>query len=567
MLRWERSYLMNGYKDKVINYGIPILLSVVLATLLQLPQLLNHLGLVGADTIFHFSRFYDTAQQIQNHNFSYFQMNYGMGKTGRIVNAIYGPFFAYLLGALLLVAGSWLRFQILLVYLLFIISGIGMYRLCIKLKMSQYVASIVTSLFLLNGYICYWIPSNSFNAWGAALMPYILMQGVALFNDGKKHFNWISLAITMAIVGQVHLLSTLLSVLVLIPFFIYGLISTTDKRKMWRDTIKAVVLCLLLTANVWGAFLVLYPNNLMGAPLDFSPVLTALRLKAVGTITAWVQIQEVMILLFSLQILYVILNYRSLKLNVFFTIEGAIFLFISSDLFPWQFIQKHYPAVSNYFQFPNRFTAIAYPLLFVGIGLTVKRLTKKYDLQIKILVEVLLIMICLFNFKADLRENILKVNEAKANVERINDFRNKDLTAIIDKNHTGNPDYLPLNARKNSWDIAGMVSAKLNDDKGYNKRALSGGKLKIEWQSNKNKQTNLPITVYSQSQLNVNGKKVNPKLNEIGMPQVTAKVGENTAILSFKTPIWFTVLLYISILGWVIMMIYGVFRLVKIIKK
>ncbi len=60
---------------------------------------------------------------------------------------------------------------------------------------------------------------------------------------------------------------------------------------------------------------------------------------------------------------------------------------------------------------------------------------------------------------------------------------------------------------------------------------------------------------------------MNPKLNEIGMPQVTAKVGENTAILSFKTPIWFTVLLYISILGWIIMMIYGVFRLVKIIKK
>lgn len=91
--------------------------------------------------------------------------------------------------------------------------------------------------------------------------------------------------------------------------------------------------------------------------------------------------------------------------------------------------------------------------------------------------------------------------------------------------------------------------------------------MQLKWNEAKAKLVTLPIFMYRQSQLNVNGKKVNPKLNEIGMPQVTAKVGENTAILSFKTPTWFTALLCISILGWVIMMIYGVFRLVKIIKK
>ena len=558
---------MTEYRDKLIDYGIPVILSLVLATLLQLPQLANHVGLIGADTVFHFSRFYDTAQQIQNHNFSYFQMNYGMGETGRIVNAIYGPFFAYVLGALLLVAGSWLRFQILLVYLLFVISGIGMYQLGIKLKMSRVVATILASLFLLTGYIYYWIPSNSFYAWGAALMPYVLMQGVALFNDGKRRFNWINLALTMAIVGQVHLLSTLLAILVLIPFFIYGLLSTADKKRMWRDTVKAVMLCLILTANVWGAFLVLYPTNLMGAPLDFSPVLTALRLKSAGTITAWVQIQEVIILLFALQLLYVTLNYKKLKLNLFFTIEGTIFLFVSSDLFPWQFVQRHYPAVSNYFQFPNRFTAIAYPLLFIGIGLTVKRLTEKYDFQFKFLVEAFLIIVCLFNFRADFQETTQKVNDVKPNIERLNDFRDKNLTGIINKNHTGNPDYLPLKEKKNSWDIAGIVSEKLNKDNGYNKQAISGGRLKIEWQGDQDKQTILPITIYNQSRLLVNGKKINPKLNEIGMPIVQSKRGKNTAILSFKTPAWFTTLLYISILGWVMMLIYGVFKLVKIAKK
>ena len=172
---------MNKYKEKLVEYSLPLMLSILLATILQIPQLFNHVALTGSDTIFHFSRFYDTAQQIKNHNFFYFQMNYGMGETGRIVNAIYGPFFAYLMGSLLLIAGSWFNYQIILVYLIFIIAGLGMYILARKVKLSRPVALIISTLFLLCGYISYWIPSNSFNAWGAALMPYVLIQGINLF--------------------------------------------------------------------------------------------------------------------------------------------------------------------------------------------------------------------------------------------------------------------------------------------------------------------------------------------------------------------------------------------------
>lgn len=76
---------MNKCKDKLVEYGEPLILSVLLATILQIPELINHVALTGSDTIFHFSRFYDTAQQIRNHNFSYFQMNYGMGENRKLV--------------------------------------------------------------------------------------------------------------------------------------------------------------------------------------------------------------------------------------------------------------------------------------------------------------------------------------------------------------------------------------------------------------------------------------------------------------------------------------------------
>src|SRR5699024_1367611 len=143
--------------------------------------------------------------------------------------AIYGPFFAYLMGSLLLSAGSWFNYQIILVYLIFIVAGFGMYILARKVKLSRTVALIVSTLFLLCGYISYWIESTSFNGWGAALITYVLIQGINLFNDDKKHFNWISLAIMMAIVAQFHLLSTLKAILGLNPLYVYGLVTTKNK--------------------------------------------------------------------------------------------------------------------------------------------------------------------------------------------------------------------------------------------------------------------------------------------------------------------------------------------------
>ena len=69
--------------------------------------------------------------------------------------------------------------------------------------------------------------------------------------------------------------------------------------------------------------------------------------------------------------------------------------------------------------------------------------------------------------------------------------------------------------------------------------------------------------MYHQSELSINGKKVKPKLNVIGMPQIKAKKGENVAILSFKTPIAFKGLLCVTIIGWLGILIYSMVSLFK----
>ena len=562
-----KNHSVEKYKNKIIDYLIPIILSLVIATVLIWTELTTRSGLTLDDTAFHFHRFYDTYQQIQNHNFSYFQMNYGMGESGRIVNALYGPFFAYLMGSLLLFCSSWLRFQILITYLIFLVGGLGIYRLSRKVKISQVVSSIVTALFLTTGYIAYWPRSNAFNSWGAVLIPFVLIQGINLLNNHKTRFSWISLGIVMAIVAQIHLLSTFFSILALIPFFIYGLVFSENKRQMWIDVFKAVGLFIVLTANVWGAFLLLYPTNQMASPIDYSPVLTAVNLSVAGTSTMWTSITEVTLLLFIVQLIYVIFNFKSSKLNTFVTLEGLVFLYLSSNLFPWQFVKDTLPAVTGYLQFPNRFTVVAYPLLFLGIGLTLNELIKSHGKKLGMIASALAIVVVLFNVRADFNEINNNITYNKGITSNAKEMKEKGLAPYINKVEINSPDYLPVRKKIKSSDITGMLMSMSPQKNNFEKKALSNGRLELTWKDSTSKVTTLPIFIYKQSELSLNNKVIKPKVNEIGMPQVQSRKGKNTAILSFKTPIWFTILLYISILSWVLLIIYGVFRWVKIIKK
>lgn len=562
-----KNHSVEKYKNKIIDYLIPIILSLVIATVLIWTELTTRSGLTLDDTAFHFHRFYDTYQQIQNHNFSYFQMNYGMGESGRIVNALYGPFFAYLMGSLLLFCSSWLRFQILITYLIFLVGGLGIYRLSRKVKISQVVSSIVTALFLTTGYIAYWPRSNAFNSWGAVLIPFVLIQGINLLNNHKTRFSWISLGIVMAIVAQIHLLSTFFSILALIPFFIYGLVLSENKRQMWIDVFKAVGLFIVLTANVWGAFLLLYPTNQMASPIDYSPVLTAVNLSVAGTSTMWTSITEVTLLLFIVQLIYVIFNFKSSKLNTFVTLEGIVFLYLSSNLFPWQFVKDTLPAVTGYLQFPNRFTVVAYPLLFLGIGLTLNELIKSHGKKLGMIASALAIIVVLFNVRADFNEINNNITYNKGITSNAKEMKEKGLAPYINKVEINSPDYLPVRKKIKSSDITGMLMSMSPQKNNFEQKALSNGRLELTWKDSTSKVTTLPIFIYKQSELSLNNKVIKPKVNEIGMPQVQSRKGKNTAILSFKTPIWFTILLYISILSWVLLIIYGVFRWVKIIKK
>lgn len=49
------------------------------------------------------------------------------------------------------------------------------------------------------------------------------------------------------------------------------------------------------------------------------------------------------------------------------------------------------------------------------------------------------------------------------------------------------------------------------------------------------------------------------KQNTITQSIIKARKGKNAASLQFMPPIWFKVLLVISILGWIALIVYGIF--------
>ena len=90
--------MINKKVENILEKLWPYIVFAIVAFILVSYQIQKHTTILVGDGFFHFSRFYDAAMQIKNHNFSYYQMNYGFNQTGRIINGLYGPFFAYLMG-------------------------------------------------------------------------------------------------------------------------------------------------------------------------------------------------------------------------------------------------------------------------------------------------------------------------------------------------------------------------------------------------------------------------------------------------------------------------------------
>ncbi|MBO1308086.1 hypothetical protein JZO70_18060 [Enterococcus sp. 669A] len=536
----------------------PYLIIPLVALLFIMPNLITGDMIVGSDAVFHFNRFYDTAMQIRHGNFEYFLTFYGFQQSGRIVNVLYGPLWAYWNGLLVLLTGTWFRYQVAANFFIYLLSGSSMYYLLKKARVPQGLSVTVAVFFMTTFSIQYWIQRQGFTSWGTAVLPLCLLPILDMVEKGKIPI--VKLAFAMALMTQIHLFSSLLLALIYGFYFVYSFIKSSHKTKLIKDVSLAVLLFLGLTANLWGSMFYLYTNNEILSPF----VNQQMSNFAVDSGSDYWLFYPYAFLPLMGAMLAIYLNNRK-KMTPLIHLTGALslfFLILSSDILPWtDWVQEQVPFVSL-IQFPFRFFA-PFTVLFAFFAAQVFS-TVVWPKRLKQIVPMVVVALGVVQILYTTTDHLQRwQTDSYINKEGIHtyvygddqtirdSFYSKDLKKSLELVQKGTPDYLPVyeETDRNNYN---MYKKEIVDRNPDFQKTVDGSSLIIQWNQAESGETQVPIIVYAGSEVEVNGQKVSPILSEIGTPTVEGKSGQNTVRLRFRAPAYVTISLWVTLLCWLV---------------
>ena len=535
------------------------------AILLVTPQLFTRKVILGSDSIFHYNRFYEAAMQLKNGNFSYFLSLYGFQQSGRIVNALYGPFFAYLQGGLILISGTWFRYQIVSRVLLHILAESSMYVLLKQCKVKTSIALSLGLLYATTFSIQYWTMRQGFSSWGAALLPYCFIP--AIHYVFYQRVNQVRLALSMALIFQIHVLSALMLAMMYLPFYLYTFVKATTSKK--KETILkvliAVILFLLLTVNVWGVLLYLRDANHLLDPF----INREIGKNGIdGTARYWLYTPISLMVLLILQFIYAIVNWKKpARWKRILHFIYFVFFFLSTGLFPWQYLVENGNTFAELIQFPFRFFVPATILLLAITGLTVTRFVN-WRKSIAVLLFAFAgvgliqnIMDTTDRVKSAVQDgeliSIVKHTYVEGDYQTISlTMNDSDLSQFLNLVVKPTPDYVPIYGtigKQNTYDLyyENIVTNQRTE------KLIKDNYLVLTWQADEGEELNLPIVVYKDSILTLNGKELDKddyNLSTIGTPTVSSQEGKNKLELRYQEPEWLfvaisTPLIVLGIIG------------------
>ncbi|MHA8137545.1 hypothetical protein ACYATM_00205, partial [Lactobacillaceae bacterium Scapto_B20] len=169
-------------------------------------------------------------------HYNYFQSFFGYQQTGRVINALYGPLFAYFNGILLLLVGSWFKFQLLTSWLYLMVAGGLMYHLAIYNRVKRWPAVMVSVMYLLSAPMLSWVSGTQFTGLGAMFTPLVMLAGTRMMREDK--IQVLPLALTMTLVFQFHLMTSIICAFALVPFFIVAFYYSSARKQLVLDLLQ-----------------------------------------------------------------------------------------------------------------------------------------------------------------------------------------------------------------------------------------------------------------------------------------------------------------------------------------
>lgn len=550
------------------KYG-PFLAIFFIALAFLMPHLFTHKLILGADAPFHYNRFYDAAQQIKYGDFHYFPSLYGFQQSGRIVNAVYGPFFAYLQGLIVLLAGSWFHYQILSNFILYLISGFSMLILLRYVNVRNWVSVPVAVLFMSTYSIQYWSINQGFTSWGTCFYP-LCMIPIADFVLHKK-FPVIKVAVSVGLMTQIHLLSSIMLALMYIPFYLYYFFNQTEKGKALLQLIKSVLLYFVLTANIWAGLAIVYSGNKILPPF----VNREMSQKAIDLDGSyWLHYPKAFpILILSGFLLFIFFQQKNTLFQKIVLYTSLVFFFLSTSLIPWTtLIEKNVPFISL-IQFPFRFFVPFTLLLLLYLALSLNQWSEQKWFRLLSIFGILI-------FSAQTIQNLYQHLEKWENEtfvsrhtylfdtpeEARKTFFSKDMSTSLFVFQKTTPDYLPIykETKDNKYD---RYNEEILENETNFIKTHPGGLLTIKWKNTGDKTVHIPVIVYDRTVLQQNGKTLTDyEVTDIGTPIVKQQKGINELTLHYQTPIYFYFILSLTLIGWFTLLCLFIYHRYKLLR-
>lgn len=532
----------------------PVIFLVLITLVLLLPQLVSQNMISGSDSVFHFNRFYDAAMQIKEGNYQPFISLYGFQQSGRIVNAVYSPYLAYLMGGILLLSQTWFNFQVVSNLVLYLVSGFSMYYLLRRLEVRIPIRVTISCVYLTTFAVQYWITRQGFSSWGAAILPLCLIPIIKMVND--YDINVLELGFFTALMFQVHFLSTLFLMMIYVPFFIYAFVRTREKFKMVGKTIVSIIIFFLLTLNLWGNLWQLYSNNQILAPfINYN--------MAEATITYqsfYCLFTPFFLFFIMITTIRIFFKFRT-SLTPFLQITistGIVFLVLSSNLIPWTFLLSENVKIAQLIQFPFRFVIPAIFLFLLAMGL----LLNNYDFkELKIfsiskmigfaVLQTLILQIVLLTTWSKPEDYIFSVTNtyltADSPQEIKESFYSKDLSLALTYIQKSTPDYLPVYENYEATKYK-LYKAQVIDLEEYFGKEIEKDKLLVKWVGEDSERAMVPIVGYKNTSLILNGERLTAdevQHSQIGIIKVLQQKGPNVLEVSYTTPKFVTISIFL----------------------
>ena len=452
-----------------------------------------------------------------------------------------------------------------------------MYALLKQCKVKTTIALSLGLLYATTFSIQYWTMRQGFSSWGAALLPFCFIPAIRYIFYQKV--EPIRLALSMALICQVHVLSALMLVMMYIPFYLYTFVtlSVAKKKETFVQVFIAVILFLLLTVNVWLILLYLRGTNHLLDPFINREIG---RNGIDGTARYWLYTPISLMVLLVLQFVYAILNWKKLaKWKKILHFIYFVFFFLSTGLFPWQYLVENGNTFAELIQFPFRFFVPATILLLAITGLTVTRFVNWRKS-----IAVLLFAFAGIGLIQTMMDTTDRVKTAAQDGELISvvkhtyvegDYQtisltmdDSDLSQFLNLVVKPTPDYVPIYGtigKQNTYDLYYENVVKNQSAE----KMLEDGYLVLTWQAAEGEELNLPIVIYRDSILTLNGQELNKadyRLSTIGTPIVSSQKGQNKLVLSYQEPRWLVIAVWIPIIVWGVISLQWVYIKINIKK-